>query len=485
MESSELEKISKSLLKLESESRKLSPSAATKKDWLQSAQDFSLNFLKQLSSEKAYYYGEDGAGILEHSIDDKALSLESLLDIIQKDVNQAGINAASPGHMGYIPGGGLFPSAIGDLIAAITNRYAGIFYASPGAVRIENLLIQWMCELMGFPTTATGNITSGGSISNLIAIVSARDSFPLKARDFEKAVIYLTEQAHHSLQKAIRIAGMNEAIIRYIPIDSNYSMIVDKLEEQIQADKALGLIPFFVNASLGTTNTGSVDNIAAIGSIAKSHQLWFHIDGAYGGFFKLVEDCAPYFEGVEQADSITLDPHKSLFLPFGTGAVLIKDPKTVLKSHYYLADYMQDSYASNHEISPADVSPELTKHFRGLRFWLPLKLFGLAPFRAALKEKIVLANYFYYKIQEIKNFELGPKPALSIVMFRYISSKGDSNEVNKKLLERIQRDGRIFLSSTSINGVFWIRVAVLVFRTHKEHLDLLLEIIQQESSDLT
>lgn len=471
---------------LERISGKLTPDERTRKDWNSKILNYTNDFLKDLDEKKGYYGSEKKAmGIYDYDVSEEAVSLEELLNSFVTNIEEAGINAASGGHMGYIPGGGLYPSALGDYLAAVTNRYAGVFFASPGAVRLENMLLRWMCRLVGFPEDSAVNLTSGGSISNLMAIVTAREAAGLKARDYEKAVIYLSEQAHHSIQKAIRISGLSEAQLRYIPLDDRLRISENELQKAIRQDRKNGLIPFFINASLGTTNTGAIDPLEEIGEIAKTEKLWFHIDAAYGGFFKLVPDLEEKFRGTEMADSITLDPHKSLFLPFGTGAILIKDKKSVLKVHHYLADYMQDTHSLNEETSPADISPELTKHFRGLRLWLPLKLFGLKPFRAALEEKVYLAKFFQEEIQKLDGFETGPEPELSIAMFRYLPENGNANEFNEKLLEEIRKDGRIFLSSTTIDGKFWIRVAILVYRTHLKHIELLLEIIEEKVSLLT
>ncbi|MCG9970923.1 pyridoxal phosphate-dependent decarboxylase family protein [Christiangramia crocea] len=466
---------------LEKISRLLSPSPEQKENWNAQVLQYSANFLKNIEQDKAYYHSEEkGKGIYKFDISEEPTEIDSLIKAVEGNIDRVGINPASGGYLGYIPGGGIYPSALGDYMAAVSNRYAGVFYAAPGAVRLENMLLRWMCRLMGFPENSAGNLTSGGSIANLIAIVTAREAQNLKARDFERAVIYLSEQAHHSIQKAIRIAGLSEAVLRYVPMDENLKISANELEKTIIDDRKKGLIPFFIIASVGTTNTGAVDPINDIADIAEKYGLWFHIDAAYGGFFKLVPQMRDKFVGVERADSIILDPHKSLFLPFGTGAVLIKQKEALLEVHHYLADYMQDTRAENEEISPADISPELTKHFRGMRLWLPLKLFGLKPFRAALEEKIYLARYFHREIQKIEGFEVGPAPQLSVSMFRYIPAKGDANSFNKKLLEDIQKDGRIFLSSTSINGVFWIRVAVLVYRAHLAQIQLLLEILKRK-----
>lgn len=471
---------------LEKVSRLLDPAQLQRDKWNAEVLNYSNTFINKLGKTPTYVDSEEnGKAIYQLDITEEATELSTLLASTTANIDEVGLNPASGGHMGYIPGGGLYPSALGDYIASVNNRYAGIFYAAPGAVRLENMLIRWMCRLMGFPETAIGNLTSGGSIANLIAIVTAREAHDIKARDIEKSVIYLSEQAHHSIQKAIRIAGLSEAHLRYIPLDEGLRLSVNALEEAIVEDKKKGLHPFFINASFGTTNTGAIDPIEPIAAIAKKYKLWFHIDAAYGGFFKLVPELTSKFQGIEKADSITLDPHKTLFLPFGTGAVLIKNKEKVLKVHHYLADYMQDTIGANAEISPADVSPELTKHFRGMRLWLPLKLFGLHPFRASLEEKLYLARYFYNEMKSLEGYELGPEPELSVAMFRYVAIEGEANPFNKKLIQAIQKDGRIFLSSTTINGIFWIRVAVVIFRTHLAEIDLLLAIIQEKVTELS
>ncbi len=470
---------------LEKLSSLLEPELTQRDKWNAEVLDYANSFLTKLPTAKAFYNstGNDkdlyNLGIIEN-----ATELTPLLENITKNIDEVGLNAASGGHMGYIPGGGLYPSALGDYIAAVSNRYAGVFFAAPGAVRLENMLINWMCRLMGYPNQAAGNLTSGGSIANLVALVTAREAHQLKARNFHKSVIYLSEQAHHSIFKAIKIAGLSEAIVRYIQLDSKLRLSANELEKTIIADKQNGLMPFFINASFGTTNTGAIDPIDDIAIIAEEHKLWLHVDAAYGGFFKLVDELVPKYKGIPKADSITLDPHKTLFLPFGTGAILIKNKEALLKAYLYLADYMQDTIDADEEISPADISPEQTKHFRGLRMWLPLKLFGLKPFRASLTEKIYLTKYFYNAIQNISGFEVGPEPELSVAIFRYVPTHEDGNTFNKKLIQAIQNDGRIFLSSTNINGVFWIRIAVVSFRTHLTHISLLLDIIKDQVSKI-
>ncbi len=469
------------LKELEKTARLLEPSSVERNSLLKKTIQYSENFLNNLESSLTYTLPKESRGEIFNSKNfEKPVNIDQILNILQKGVDTTGINPASGGHLGYIPGGGIYLSSLGDYLAAVTNRYAGVYFASPGAVQLENSLIDWMAGLIGYPKNSGGNLTSGGSISNLIAIVTAREAFNIKPNEIKRTVVYLTAQAHHSIEKSLKIAGLHNCVKHYIPMDSGYRMNPESLEQLIIQDKKCGLNPWLLVGSAGTTEVGAVDPLNSLGGIAKKYNLWFHIDGAYGTFFILSETGKKILNGLEESDSIIMDPHKSLFLPYGSGAVLIKDKKHLFNAHSYQAGYMQDAFDSNEELSPADLSPELSKHFRGLRLWLPLKLLGLNPFRAALEEKILLARYAYDKLKEMNNIELGNYPDLSVVTFRYLLKNGDSDNFNKRLIEEIQKDGRVFLSSTILNGKYILRMAVVSFRTHLKEIDLALEIIKEK-----
>lgn len=471
------------LLSLESISRKLEPSSGDREAVRQQVIEYSEDFLNNIDTIKAFNVSDDkGIGLLDSPIAENGIDIDAVVDLIRENVDTPGLNPASGGHVAYIPGGGIYYSALGDYLADVFNRYAGVFYASPGAVRMENMLIRWMNDIVGYPASATGNLASGGSIANLIAIVTARDAKNIRSADIPSSVIYLSEQAHHSVDKAIRIAGLGECVIRHVKIDERYRIDADALCEQIEQDLSEGLRPFLVVASAGTTDVGAIDPLAEIGAIAKQHDLWYHIDAAYGGFFILTDEGKEKLKGIETSDSLVIDPHKGLFLPYGLGVVLVKDAAALNASHYYTANYMQDAASSTDEPSPAELSPELTKHFRGLRLWLPLKLHGIAPFRACLEEKLLLAKYFHAEIQKL-GFESKIEPELSVVTYRYVPKTGDANEFNKKLLEAVINDGRVFISSTMLNGKFTLRLACLAFRTHLETVDTLLKVLEHGVSE--
>ena len=466
----------------------LEPDAEQRIQWRKQVIQYTDAFMDSLPDRPAVVATEDqGAGILDSPISEGPIPIEQALDLLKNHVDRPGENeGTSSGYLAYIPSGGLYAAALGDYIAAVTNRYVGLSYCSPGAAHIEPILWRWMADFIGYPATAAGDFTSGGSIANLSAIVTAREAHQLKAADYPRAVAYLSDQTHHSVVKGLKIAGMKECIVRHIQLDQNHRMRADALEAAIHDDQRAGLLPWLIVASAGTVDTGAVDPLASIADIARNNQLWLHVDGAYGAMFALCEMGKAILRGLERADSVTLDPHKGLFMTLGTGAVLVRNGDDLLKSYRSHANYLEgvETDSATGEVSQADLSPELTRPFRGLRLWLALKLTGVAPFRAVLEEKLLLARHFYEGLQQLDGFVAGPPPDLSVVMFRYKPRRGNANEFNQKLIKAIQHDGRIFLSSTKINGEVFLRLAVLGFRTHLETIELALEILKQKAKEI-
>jgi len=443
-------------------------------------------FLGALPSAPAYVADKEAAAeVGRRGFGDGPAEIGEILDLFRRGVEETGLRPSSGGHLAYIPGGGLYASALGDYLADVTNEYAGIRFTGPGAVEMENALLAWMAGLVGYPADAAGNLASGGSIANLIAVVTAREAHGLRARDVPRAVAYLTDQAHHCLEKALRIAGLGECVLRRVPMDGRGRMDPAALETTVTADEEAGLRPWLLLASAGTTDVGAIDPLEALGRVARERGLWYHVDAAYGGFFALCPEVRERLAGIELSDSVVMDPHKSLFLPYGLGAVLVKDRAAMVGAHHYRADYLQDAAAEGAPLpdSPAELSPELTKHFRGLRLWLPLLLHGVAPFRACLEEKLALARWFHRRVGEL-GFETGPEPELTVVTYRWVPERGDADAFNEALVRAIHEDGRIFVSSTRVDGKFVLRLAVLTFRTHLEHVERTLEVLEEKVREL-
>jgi len=475
------------LRELERAARPLEPGSTRRRKLWNAAMASSERFLRGIGGSKAF---EDvagaGPGLLASPITERGIPVEQAVALFEREVVKPGGNPASAGYLAYIPGGGLYHAALGDFLAAVSDKYAGVFFAGPGAVRLENQLLRWAADLVGYPGGAAGNITSGGSIANLAAVVTARDAHGLKAADFASAAVYLSGQAHHSLPKALRIAGLAEARLRYVPVDERYRLRADVLASAIAADRAAGLRPWLILAAAGSTDTGAVDPLEAIAEIAARERCWLHVDAAYGGFFLLTAEGRSLMRGTERADSVVLDPHKGLFLPYGAGMVLVRDGGLLAASHSFSGSYMQDALREGGEVSPADLSPELSKHFRGPRLWLPLKVLGVAPFRAALEEKLLLARYFHAEVARL-GFQVGPPPDLSVVTYRWAppgASLTEANRMNRAIVDGVRRDGRVFISSTMLDGRFTLRLAVLAFRSHLRTIDMTLRILREQVSAL-
>src|ERR1017187_1273046 len=269
----------KRIKELEKISRLLEPTAHERKEARKKVVTYSEDFLNDIEKINAYNVTPDkGIALHESPISESPITIDKAIKLIEKNVDYPGLNPASGGHLAYIPGGGIYYSALGDYLADIFNRYAGVFYAGPGAVRMENMLIKWMAGIVGYPQNATGNLTSGGSLANLMGVVTSRDAKNISSKNITKSVIYLTQQVHHSVDKAIRIAGLKECILRHVPMDERHKMNSEELEKIIADDKKKNLNPFLVIASAGTTDVGAIDPLEEIGMIAKKNNLWYHID---------------------------------------------------------------------------------------------------------------------------------------------------------------------------------------------------------------
>jgi len=470
--------------RLERAASPLDPGPEERDRLMAATHGYARRFLEELPSRLTYGADKRAAPLVRSlEIGEGTHGIEALLERYDESVARPGIAPAHGGHLGYIPGGGLYASALADYVAAVTNEYAGVRFAGPGSVEMENQVLDWMAGLVGYPGGAEGNLASGGSIANLIAIVAAREAAGLEARGVPDAVVYSTSHAHHCIARALRVLGLGETRVHEIPLDERFRLRADALAAAIAEDRGAGLRPWLVIASAGTTDVGAIDPLDPIADIAEAEGVWLHVDAAYGGFFALLESHRAAFAGMERSHSIVLDPHKGLFLPYGVGAVLVREGEWLRRAHAYHAHYMQDAVAEEFERSPADLSPELTKHFRGLRVWLPLLLHGLEPFRACLEEKLELARYFHAEIAA-RGFEVGPTPELSVATYRWVPDSGDANDFNRALIEHVHRDGRVFLSSTMIDGVFTLRIAVLAFRTHLDTIDLTLRILEDGVAEL-
>ena len=411
--------------------------------------------------------------------------VDEILDLLFQRVVTKGFGTAGPGYLAYIPGGGILHAAVADFIADAVNRYVGVFAAAPGLAQIEANVVRWFCDIVGYPAAAGGILTSGGSLANFSALVAARRE--LLPDDFLSGTLYVSDQVHHSIAKAAILAGFPEENVRLVPSDGAFRIRMEALGEQVAADRAAGKTPFLVVGSAGTTNTGAVDDLDALADFCGRERLWLHVDGAYGGFFLLTAEGRRKLAGISRADSVVLDPHKGLFLPYGTGSLLVKNRDTLRRAHALSADYMPPMQDDPELVDFNLLSPELSRGWRGLRVWLPIAMHGIGPFRRNLEEKLELARWATEELRTIRGIEILAEPQLSIVAFRLAPPGLDSeaeNAVNRALLEAINRRKRVYLTGTMLGAKFALRICVLSFRTHIERMRFGLEDVRAAAEEV-
>lgn len=447
------------------------------------AVEFVTNYLRALPAERVSNFADSHRLVSQLLNPPRETSgdLSDLLSVIGEAAGY-GLNPAAGGYLAYFPAGGLPSAAIAEMVSQILNRYTGFAALAPGLVAIEQSVIRWLCAEFGLPAGSSGLVLSGGSMANLVATVAARDD--RLTDDPRRGVVYVSEHTHYSIAKAAHLAGLQDSQIRVVLTRNDMRMNPTAVAEQIASDRAAGLHPFLLVGTAGATSTGLVDPLDELGRIARRESLWFHVDGAYGATYQLTERGRALLTGIEQADSIAVDPHKSMFLPYGTGVLLVRDERTLRAAHAGAGDYLQDIGFVPGLPDYAALGPELSREWRGLRLWLPLHLHGAAAFRDALNEKLDLARWLHRELAAEARLELPWEPDLTVVGFRLRESGPDEAAVHRRLLERINGTGRILLSSTRVGGRHTIRLCPQGLRTSATHVAEAIDLIRSAVRDV-
>lgn len=410
--------------------------------------------------------------------------LEALLDPLFEEWIPRSFGSAGPGYLGYIPAGGVYTAALADFISDATNRYTGIWKAAPALVQLEANVLEWLREWMDFPPGTRGILTTGGSMSMFNAIACAREQ--LLGTDIRAGTLYVSSQSHHCIAKAAKLAGIAPDRVRVIDVDETFRLRVDALERAVSADREAGLKPFMVFSTAGTTNTGAVDPMDAIADVAAREGLWHHVDGAYGGFFHMVPELKPLLRGLPRADSLTLDPHKGLFLPFGTGALLVRNGEALRALHSTTAGYLPENQDEFYD--PAQYGPDLSRGFPGLRIWLSLKFYGAARYRAALAEKRELALWAAGEVAKIPGIVMDAPPQLSLFAFHLespaLNTLEAQNAATRALMERVTQRGKVMLTGAEAGERYLGRVCILSFRTRRPTIETCIRHLAEEAAAL-
>jgi glutamate/tyrosine decarboxylase-like PLP-dependent enzyme len=357
------------------------------------------------------------------------------------------------------------------MLASVVKQNVTAWRSGPASVTIERTVVRWMADAMGCPDF-TGVLTGGGSSANLMGLTMAREAkMPSNEEGARPAIVYASTEVHMSMPKAIAMLGLGRNNIRYIPVDATFRMDVQALAKAVEEDRRAGKKAIAVIANAGTVNTGAIDDLQSISTIASGHDLWFHIDGAYGALAALAEP--QKFRGIELADSVSLDPHKWLYQPLDCGLLLYRDAGVARKTFAYSGDYTKVLNADPIEgFAFFEESIELSRRFRALKLWLSLRYHGMSAFREAIRKDLHHAQLLAELIKRDSRIELLADPELSAVCFRW---KNGTNDFNQRLMKRIVQRGRVFLSNATIHGQFALRVCFVNHRTSDADVHAIIE----------
>ena len=436
---------------------------------------------------------------LESKLPEQGIGFERLLETFRDIIVPMSRHNAHPRMFGYVQAPGTAIAAFADLLASTLNANLTAWRSAPAAVELERLTINWIKEILGYDAKAAGLFVSGGSMANMAALAAARQSkapSDLAGKGAQSLpqmmCVYCSAETHYSVDKAAALLGIGRDNVRKIAVDENFKIRIDELVAKISEDLEAGHLPFCVVANAGTVMTGAFDPLARVAEVARRFNLWLHIDAAYGGFATLAQSARPLFAGINEADSVALDPHKWLYLPVDCGCVLYRNAETARATFAHEAEYTR---VLNQEADEAfafwDYGPELSRRFRALKVWMMLKGVGLRALAQAIEKDLACARHFERLVKTSEDFEMLAPVELSIFCFRYVPPKlqralanADEAErsriekqldaLNERLLTELQRDGSSYLSNARIGGRFSLRGCVMNYRTTLRDMEILL-----------
>ena len=396
-------------------------------------------------------------------------------EVVEKmmlDVYQYRGDSNHPRFFGFVPGPASSISWLGDIMTSAYNIHAGGSKLAPMVNCIEQKLLRWLCDQVGFGAQAGGVFVSGGSMANITALTAARDN-KLDDETLHLGVAYISDQTHSSVAKGLRIIGIPNKRIRKIPTNPDFTIRTDLLEEQIQKDSKDGLIPFVIIGTAGTTNTGSIDPLKELSAIAKRYQMWFHIDGAYGASILLSPKYKHLLEGAELADSISWDAHKWLYQTYGCAMVLVNDVQHLFHSFHVNPEYLKDIEGDLEHINTWDIGMELTRPARGLKLWLTLQILGIDLIGSAIEHGFQLADWAEEAVRELPDWEIVSPSQLAMVNFRFAPkglSKEQTDTLNEQISKKILDNGYAAVFTTVLHGQTVLRICALHPEAEKEDM---------------
>ena len=468
----------------------LEPSADEIREWGDSVIEFMTDYLGELRNRPAYRHSssrEIRSG-LDSELPIKGIDFASLLKVFRDKIVPFSRQNPHPRMFGYVQSPGTPIGAFADLLASTLNSNLTIWRSAPAPVELERLTIDWIRQILGFDPQAGGLFVSGGSMANLAALAVARQT---KYDSLGRLRMYASSATHFSIVKAAALLGIGRQNVQSVEVDERFRMRIDDLVARITADLQAGYVPFCVVGNAGTVDIGAVDPLGEIRAVADRFQLWMHVDGSYGAFAILAPSARKLFAGMEQADSIALDPHKWLYLPVDVGCVIYRNPEIARAAFAHEAEYTRMFGEEADEAFVCwDYGPELSRRFRALKVWMLLKGVGLDRLSEAIESNLACARHLESMVQASDDFEMLAPVELSIFCFRHLPSQLKTqppeaiDAFNERLLVALQRDGSSYLSNTTAGGRFALRGCVLNYRTTLRDMEILLDDVRRVGKSL-
>ncbi|MDZ7716534.1 MAG: aminotransferase class I/II-fold pyridoxal phosphate-dependent enzyme [Balneolaceae bacterium] len=458
--------------------------------WLEQAGKLIEEYYNQKKEQKVFAgkSPEEVMALFEEPLPERGMQMEDLLDKVRDDVLGSITNSAGPRYYGYITGGGNQAAVLAEMIKASLNQNNLKWHSSPVSTEMERLVMRWVAEFIGYPTGSAGVLLSGGSVANHNCLAVARTiKAPVNVAEeglynCPLLTVYVSEEGHSSFDKGVDMLGIGKKYLRKIPTNDDLQMDTEALEKKILEDKDAGFYPICAIGVAGTTNNGALDDLKAVSRICKKYDLWFHVDAAYGGPAAAVPKVSSYFDGIKEADSVVINPHKWMYVPFEAGGVLVKNPEHLRQTFSTIPDYLKSDKEDRTRTDLMEYNLPLTKEFKSLKVWMTLKTYGAAKIRETIEADIDKATYLVRKVKGHSNFEMVAPAPLSIVCFRYNPGGLDNSaldSLNDSIVERIESDGRVFLTGTKIKGISALRVCFINHRTTNEDIDFLVKTVAE------
>jgi glutamate/tyrosine decarboxylase-like PLP-dependent enzyme len=459
----------------------LDPSADELREWGNSVIQFMADYLGDLRDRNVYRHMSSRRirDRVDPTLPSEGTDFDDLLKVFREAIVPFSRQNAHPRMFGYVQSPGTPLAAFADLLASTLNANLTVWRSAPAPVELERLTIDWIRQILGFNAEAGGLFVSGGSMANLAAIAAARQA---KDCSSGRLRIYASSETHFSIAKAAALLGIGRENVCHVAVDERFRIRVDDLIAKITSDLGAGYIPFCVVANAGTVNTGAVDPLTEIRNVADRFQLWMHVDGSYGAFAVLAKSARKLFAGIEQADSIALDPHKWLYLPVDVGCVIYRAPQIARAAFAHEAEYTRIiGEEADEAFAFWDYGPELSRRFRALKVWMLLKGVGLDSLGEAIESNLACARHLESMVRASDDFEMAAPVQLSIFCFRHVpvrlrnESSRAIDAFNERLLVALQRDGSSYLSNATLGGRFALRGCVLNYRTTLRDMETLLD----------